>query len=85
MARSNSPSQGRSRALIGTLAWGAASLLLYIVLFALSDRLVELAAATRQGEKIYALVPIVIAVVFSLVHGAFTSHFWDLLGLKAKQ
>jgi hypothetical protein len=24
-------------------------------------------------------------MVFSLVHGAFTGHFWDLLGLRAKK
>jgi hypothetical protein len=54
-------------------------------LFLFSETLSDLAAATRQGEKLYALVPIGIAIVFSLVHGAFTGHFWDLLGLRAKK
>ena len=74
------------RALVLTLSLGLASVGLYILLFVFSDKLPELAAITRQGEhKIYALVPIAIALVFSFVHGAFTGHFWDLLGLRAKK
>ena len=76
---------GLSRALVVTLILGAASAGLYFLLFLFSDRLSELAAATRAGEKIYALVPLVVAMVFSFVHGAFTGHFWDLLGLRAKK
>ena len=79
-------SAGRSpRALIVTLVLGVASAGLYFLLFMFSDRLPALAAATRQGEKLYALVPLAIAMVFSFVHGAFTGHFWDLLGLRAKK
>ena len=74
------------RALVLTLSLGLASVGLYILLFVFPDKLPELAAITRQGEhKIYALVPIAIALVFSFVHGAFTGHFWDLLGLRAKK
>ena len=73
------------RALIVTLARGTASAVLYLMLYLFSDTLPELAAATRKGEKIYALVPLVIAMIFSLVHGAFTGAFWDLLGLRAKK
>lgn len=79
-------SAGRSpRALVVTLVLGAASAGLYYLLFLFSDLLVELAAATRAGATIYALVPLVVAMVFSFVHGAFTGHFWDLLGLRAKK
>jgi hypothetical protein len=67
------------------LVLGTASAGLYLLLFLFSDRLPDLAAATRQGEKLYALVPLIIAMVFSFVHGAFTGHFWDLLGLRAKK
>lgn len=74
-----------SRALAVTLVLGAASAGLYLLLYLFSDGLPELAAATRRGEKLYALVPLAIAMVFSLVHGAFTGHFWDLLGLRAKK
>jgi len=84
-ASSKTPSRS-PRALVLTLILGAASAGLYILLFVFSDKLPELAAMTRQGEhKLYALVPIAIALVFSFVHGAFTGHFWDLLGLRAKK
>jgi len=60
---------------------GAASLALYALLFLYADETVELARRTREGEKIWFLVPIVIAFAFSLVHGAFTGAFWDAIGL----
>ena len=83
---SPSTSVGRSpRALVVTLVLGAVSAGLYVLLFLFSDKLTELAAATRAGEKLYALVPLAVAMVFSFVHGAFTGHFWDLLGLRAKK
>jgi hypothetical protein len=83
---SASSSAGRSsRALVLTLVLGAASAVLYLLLFLYSDRLTELARLTREGDKLYALVPLAVAMVFSLVHGAFTGHFWDLLGLRAKK
>jgi hypothetical protein len=84
-ASSKIPSRS-PRALVLTLILGAASAGLYMLLFVFSDKLPELAAMNRQGEhKLYALVPIAIALVFSFVHGAFTGHFWDLLGLRAKK
>ena len=81
----SSPSGRSSRALVLTLVLGAMSAVLYLLLFLYSDRLTELAQLTRAGDKLYALVPLVVAMVFSLVHGAFTGHFWDLLGLRAKK
>ncbi|CAA7611455.1 hypothetical protein MTBLM5_10065 [Magnetospirillum sp. LM-5] len=63
-----------------TLALGALSLALYILLFSFEAEV--LAASTGGGWAF--VVPIVIAFVFSFVHGAFTSGFWDMLGLKAK-
>jgi hypothetical protein len=74
----------RSRTLVLVVGLGTLSALLYLLLFQLADRLTAMAAATREGEKLYALVPIAIAMVFSFVHGAFTAHFWDVLGLRAK-
>jgi hypothetical protein len=74
-----------SRALATTLILGAASAILYLLLFIFADPLLDLARRTQEGHKLYALVPIAIAMVFSFVHGAFTGHFWDLLGLKAKK
>ena len=62
--------------------YGAASLALYALLFVYADETVELARRTREGEKIWFLVPIVIAFVYSLAHGAFTGSFWDAVGLR---
>lgn len=73
------------KVLVATVGYGVLSAALYVLLFMYSDQLNALAIATRSGEKIYALVPLVIAMVFSLVHGAFTNYFWELLGLKAKK
>ena len=64
------------------IVYGAASLALYVLLFLYADETVELARRTREGEKIWFLVPIVIAFAFSLAHGAFTSSFWNAIGLK---
>lgn len=83
MSASQRPTGGRALAI--TLILGAASAGLYVLLYLYSDTLVELAAATRQGEKLYALVPVGVALVFSFVHGAFTGRFWELLGLQAKK
>ncbi|GAB4172004.1 MAG: hypothetical protein Fur0039_12570 [Rhodocyclaceae bacterium] len=65
------------------LGWGLASSALYATLFAFSDQLVEWAHRTREGEKLFFLVPIVVAFALSYVHGAFTGYFWDVLGLRA--
>jgi hypothetical protein len=70
---------------VTALTLGAVTAVLYLLLFLFADQLTDLAVRTRQGEKLYALVPIAIALVFSFVHGAFTGQFWDLLGLKAKK
>ena len=78
-------SVSRGRALVLTIGLGTLSVLLYVLLLQFSDRLTALAAATRDGHKLYAIVPLVVAMVFSFVHGAFTGHFWDLLGLRAKK
>ncbi|HLE67163.1 MAG TPA: hypothetical protein VI730_08435 [Burkholderiales bacterium] len=68
--------------LVRTSIWGVGSLALYVLLFLFSDETIELARRTREGEKIWFVVPIVIALLFSLVHGAFTGYFWDAVGLK---
>ena len=80
----NAPGRSpRARAITWTL--GVISLLLYVLLFLFSDQINAFAVAAREGEKLYALIPLAIAMVFSFVHGAFTGHFWDLLGLRAKK
>jgi len=85
MSASRSSGGVSPRAVVITVLLGAASGGLYFLLYLFSDSLPQLAAATRQGDKLYALIPVAIAIVFSLVHGAFTGAFWDLLGLRAKK
>lgn len=64
---------------------GIASITLYILLYCFSDNLSRLATLSQQGDKTYCFLPIAIAFVFSLIHGAFTDRFWDMLGIKAKK
>lgn len=68
-----------------TLGLGVLSAILYYLLYQYGDDIRRLAEITNAGDKQYFYVPIVIALVFSFVHGAFTGHFWDVLGLKAKK
>ena len=72
---------GAERKIVRTLALGILSLLLYGTLFLAEDLVLQLSALGGW----YFLVPVTIAFAFSLAHGAFTGHFWDLLGVKAKK
>ena len=63
---------------------GLGSTALYILLYFYNAELKTIGQTIRSGEKAYALIPIAIAFVFSFVHGAFTGHFWDVLGMKPK-
>jgi len=71
-----------TRPVTATLLYGAASLLLYALLFAYSDQLVAWAEQTKE-HKAFFLIPVVVAFLFSYFHGAFTGHFWETLGLRA--
>lgn len=64
-----------------SVLYGLASLALYFLLYFFEDAVLEF---TSRGGW-YFIAPIVIAFVFSFFHGAFTSHFWDSLGIKAKK
>ena len=66
-------------------SYGVLSIALYGLLYYFSADLVEIARATHAGHKAMFFLPIVLALVFSLIHGAFTSQFWDVLGIKAKK
>jgi hypothetical protein len=70
---------------MATVALGVISLTLYVLLFRFDAELRQIAVATNQGHKAYFLVPIGIAFLFSLVHGAFTDRFWAVLGVKARK
>ncbi len=57
--------------------------ILSIVLYGLLLSKQELINSTFGKGGMYALLPIVTAFVFSFVHGAFTGHFWTVLGIEA--
>ena len=67
-----------------TLLYGLGSGVLYIMLYEYQGQIREFAQLTPQGHHEYFAIPIAIAFVFSLVHGAFTGHFWESMGLRAK-
>jgi hypothetical protein len=70
----------KAKAVVQTVILGILSATLYFLLYYLEEPILNW---SRQGGW-YTLVPITIAFLFSLVHGGFTGHFWDVLGIKAK-
>lgn len=68
------------RALRQTLIYGAISVTLYVLLYLFEERILELSKVGRWNF----VVPMVIAFIFSIVHGNFTGQFWDMFGIKAK-
>jgi hypothetical protein len=70
------------RPVTATLLYGAASLLLYALLFVYADQFVAWAEQTKEHKALF-LIPVAVAFVFSYFHGAFTGHFWESLGLRA--
>jgi uncharacterized integral membrane protein len=65
---------------VKTLGLGALVGALYAVLFWNET---DLLALTAQGGWTFVL-PLLIAFLFSLVHGAFTHHFWELWGIRGR-
>jgi len=84
-ATENKKSSASIGAIMIMLGLGVLSATLYFLLYQYNDDIRHLAEITNAGDKEYFYVPIIIAVVFSFVHGAFTGHFWDVLGLKPKK
>ena len=76
--------QSPYKLLFDAIYLGLLSAILYGFLYQYSGDVRHAAELARAGEKFYAIVPIIIAFVFSIVHGAFTGHFWEAMGLKAK-
>ena len=62
-----------------TIVMGIISLALYTALLLKQD----LVNSTFAKGGLYALLPIITAFVFSYFHGAFTGHFWTVLGIEA--
>jgi uncharacterized membrane protein YjfL (UPF0719 family) len=73
------------KSIIRVITWGTLSVMTYVALYLYADVTVSFAERVHNGEKMLAIVPIVIAFVFSIVHGNFTAHFWDHLGFQAKK
>ncbi|MFH1562907.1 MAG: hypothetical protein ABIF11_05765 [Nitrospirota bacterium] len=61
------------------LLMGAISIVLYTILLMKQD----LINHYFGNGGLYAVLPIVIAFIFSYFHGTFTSCFWTVLGIEA--
>jgi hypothetical protein len=70
----------RNRAIGRTLAYGLVSLSLYTLLYLFNEQILAL---SKEGRWNF-IVPMVIAFIFSIVHGNFTGQFWDMFGIKPK-
>jgi hypothetical protein len=75
MAKTN-----QANAVIQTVFLGTISAILYFLLYYFSEPILSM---SQQGGW-YFIVPVIIAFVLSFVYGTFVSHFWDVLGVKAK-
>ncbi len=71
----------RSRQLVKLVFLGLTSVVLYAGLYAFDEPILE--SSARGGW--YFLIPVIIAFVFSIAHGTFTGHFWEVLGVRAKR
>ena len=70
----------KNKTLRYAIVLGMISASLYFLLWLLEKPIMHYS----QHGKWYFVIPIMIAFAFSLVHGAFTGYFWDVLGFKAK-
>ena len=61
------------------IVMGLISIALYTTLLLKQD----LVNSTFAQGGWYALLPIIMAFVFSYFHGSFTGHFWTVLGIEA--
>lgn len=61
------------------LVMGLLSIGLYALLLSKQDIINN----TFGKGGVYALLPIATAFIFSYIHGAFTGHFWTVLGIEA--
>lgn len=75
----------KNASVMSVIGFGIVSAVLYSLLYIYSDDLEKASQLVQQGEKLYFLIPIAIAFVFSYIHGTFTDRFWSALGLKAKK
>ncbi len=57
------------------------SLVLYTLLLVFSQEILVISSRT---DGAYFLLPVVIALLYSFVHGGFTNYFWRVLGVRSK-
>ena len=67
------------------ITYGLFTSIFYFFLLKYQAEVVNFAALAQQGKHIYFLVPIFIALGFSIVHGGFTAYFWESLGVTSKK
>ena len=71
----------KSKPYLQLFASGIASGALYFLLY-FYER--EIMAAFTRSDGWYPALPVVAAFVFSFAHGAFTSYFWEVLGVSGR-
>ena len=69
----------RKKPVAAMVVMGIVSIALYTTLLMKQD----LINSTFAQGGWYALLPIIVAFVFSYFHGGFTGHFWTVLGVEA--
>lgn len=74
----------KTKLVLETVLLGISSAVLYFLLFYFEDTVLGWSKGFKK-ERWFFIAPIVIAFVFSAVHGAFTGHFWELLGIRGKE
>ena len=65
----------------GLVLSGILSAVLYLLLYLYEKEIME---SFTRSDGLYPALPVVVALVFSFVHGAFTSFFWDVVGISAR-
>ncbi|KOR28905.1 hypothetical protein TI03_03620 [Achromatium sp. WMS1] len=75
----------QSRMFVLTVGLGVLDIILYSLLFQFSDELNRLAEAVYNGQVVYILVPLSLAMIFVLVHATFTDYLWELIGLRTRR
>jgi hypothetical protein len=70
---------GKKKPVGKMLVMGLISIALYVLLLTKQDMI----NSTFGKGGWFAFLPIIVAFVFSYVHGAFTGDFWTVLGIEA--
>ncbi len=73
----------KTKLVLETALLGIGSVVLYFLLFYFEDTVLGWSKGFKKVGWFF-IAPIIIAFVFSVVHGAFTGHFWELLGIRGK-